>query len=88
MDADLRRHDGPSAARVSLIVQPGMTHEEYDVWLLDTDALPQILAARRTGRRLKEVVAEYVAALQRAARPQDRSSLYALGHWLGSQSGC
>ncbi len=65
----------------------GLTDEEYDVWLMDTDALPQILSARRTGRGLKEVVAEYVAALQRAARPQDRSSLYALGHWLGSQPG-
>ena len=72
----------------SLAAYLGLTDEEYDVWLMDTDALPQVLSARRTGRGLKEVVAEYVAALQRAARPHDRSSLHALGHWLGSQSGC
>ena len=71
----------------SLAAYLGLTDDEYDVWLMDTDALPQILSARRTGRGLKEVVAEYVAALQREPRPEDRSSLHALGHWLGSQSG-
>lgn len=71
----------------SLAAYLGLTDEEYGVWLMDTDALPQILSARRTGRRLNEVVAEYVAAMQRAGRPEDRSSVYALEHWLGSQSG-
>jgi hypothetical protein len=71
----------------SLAAYRGLTDAEYDVWLMNTDALPLILSARRTGRGLKDVVAEYVAARQRAARPEDRSSLHALGHWLESQSG-
>jgi hypothetical protein len=71
----------------SLAAYLGLTDEEYDVWLMDTDALPQILSARRTGRGLKEVVADYVVALPRAARPEDRSSVFALRHWLASQSG-
>lgn len=80
-------HASDDEEQRSLAAYLGLTDEEYDVWLMDTDALPQILSARRTGRGLKDVMAEYVAALQRAARPEDRSSLYALGHWLGSQSG-
>ena len=70
----------------SLAAYLGLSGEEYDVWLMDTDALPQILSARRTGRALKQVVAEYVAVLRRAARSADRSSVYALGHWLESRS--
>ena len=62
----------------------GLTDEEYAIWLMDPDTLPQILLARPTERRLKDVVADYVAAMRGAARPEDRSALYALGHWLGS----
>jgi hypothetical protein len=68
----------------SLAAFLGLTDEEYDIWLMDPDTLPQILLARRTERRLKDVVADYVAAMRGAARPEDRSALYALGHWLGS----
>jgi hypothetical protein len=80
-------HASDDEERRSLAAYLGLTDAEYEVWLMDTDVLPQSLSARRAGRGLREVVADYVAALQRAAPPEDRSSLYALGHWLGSQSG-
>ena len=66
----------------SLAAYLGLTDEEYDVLLMDTDALPQILSARKTGRRLRDVMADYLAELQRRAQPEDRTSTYALGHWL------
>jgi hypothetical protein len=69
-------HASDDEERRSLAAYLGLTDAEYEVWLMDTDVLPQILSARRTGRGLREVVADYVAALQRAARPEDRSSLY------------
>jgi hypothetical protein len=52
---------------------------------MDAGTLPQILAARRSTRRLHEAIAEYVAAMRRAARSEDRSALHALAHWLESQ---
>jgi hypothetical protein len=77
-------HASDDAEQRSLAAFLGLTDEEYDIWLMDPDTLPQILSARRTGRKLKQVVADYVVAMRGAARPQDRSALYALGHWLES----
>src|SRR5277367_3206374 len=72
-------HASDHAEQRSLAAFLGLTDEEYDIWLMDPDTLPQILSARRTGRNLKQVVADYVAGMRSAARPQDRSALYALG---------
>jgi hypothetical protein len=80
-------HASDDSEQRSLAAFLGLTDEEYDIWLMDPDSLPQIVLARRTERRLKDVVADHVAAMRGAARPEDRSSLYALGHWLESQSG-
>jgi hypothetical protein len=60
----------------------GMAEEEYQVWLMDWDSLPLILAARQTRRPLIELVAERVAEMQAAGRPSDRSALYALDNWM------
>jgi len=79
-------HASDDSEQRSLAAFLGLTDEEYDIWLMDTRTLPQILLARRTARRLKDVVADHVAAMRGAARPEDRSALYALGHWLESHS--
>ncbi|HEY8290200.1 MAG TPA: hypothetical protein VIG49_13090 [Acetobacteraceae bacterium] len=65
----------------------GMTEDEYRVWLMDPNALPQILAARRAGRPLEDIIAEYVTGLQEAARSVDQAARHALGHWLTARSG-
>ncbi|HEY1932315.1 MAG TPA: hypothetical protein VGG99_09910 [Acetobacteraceae bacterium] len=80
-------HESDDTEERSLAAYLGLTDEEYDVWLMDTDTLPVLLSARRTGRHLHDVVADYLADLQRKARPEDRSSIYALGHWLRGQAG-
>ena len=49
----LRWHASDDKEQRSLAAYLGLTDEEYDVWLMDTDALPQILAARRTGRGIE-----------------------------------
>jgi hypothetical protein len=75
-------HASDDAGQRSFAEFLGLTDEEYDVWLMDPDTLPQILLARQTGRTPRDGVAGYVAVMRRAGRSQDRSSLYALGHWL------
>ena len=49
-------------------------------------ALKLLLAARQTGCPLRELIAEHVAALRQAARPEDRSAVHALGHWVKARS--
>jgi hypothetical protein len=72
----------PPTDQRSLAEFLGMTEEEYQVWLMDWDSLPVILAARQTGRPLIELVAERVAEMRAGGRPSDRSALYALGNWM------
>jgi hypothetical protein len=60
----------------------GISDAEYSVWLMSHGALPSILAARREGRPLTEVIAEYFADLQ-CTCPSDRPAIHALSHWLG-----
>lgn len=71
----------------SLAAFLGLTDEEYGVLLMDPDALPQVLTARRTGRPLHAVMADHLTVLRRAARPEDRAVVMALGHWLRERSG-
>jgi hypothetical protein len=79
-------HTAPDGEQRSLAAWLGMTQEEYDVFLMDPATLPLILAARRAGRSLVQVVADYVAQLSLADRPEDETALYALGHWLGRRA--
>lgn len=78
-------HRSNQCEQRSLAAYLGLTDEEYEVWLMDTETLPQILAARRTGRKLRDVIAEYVDTMQRAAHAEDGSAIHALSHWLGAQ---
>jgi hypothetical protein len=66
----------------SLAAFLGLTGDEYDILLMDPDTLPHILYARRSSKELTEVMADHLAALQRANRSEDRAAVRALGHWL------
>ena len=65
----------------------GLTDEEYDVWVCDPFALPYILAARSSRRKLEDVMAERFADMHRADRPADGTILFSLGNWLKARSG-
>jgi len=77
----------PSAKHLALHEHLGLSHEEYEVWLCDPDALPQILAARRSNRSLVDVMAEHFEEMRRADRPEDVTTLFSLGNWLKARSG-
>jgi len=79
-----RWHDRvESAARhVPLHEYLGMSRTEYEVWLCDPFALPEILQARRTGHALTGVMRARYEAMRAANCPQDAAILYALGNWL------
>ena len=62
----------------------GMTAEEFGVWVITPRVLPVILAARRANRPLAEFVRPFVEKLRADANPNDRSVLFALGHWLAA----
>lgn len=78
-------HHAPESDPRSLAEYLGMTDEEYAVSVMDPAALPQIVAAREQGRPLREVMANYVARLRLAGRPEDETALFSLGHWLKRQ---
>jgi hypothetical protein len=64
----------------------GLTRMEYEAWLYDPFALPYILQARRSGRKLVEVMAERYEALRASNREADGTILFSLGNWLKTQS--
>jgi hypothetical protein len=61
---------------------PGLTEDEYSIWVMDGRTLPLLRAARCTGEALVVAVDRYVEALRKAADPADRSAIHALSHWL------
>ena len=73
-------HDADDSEQRPLAEFLGMTEDEYTVWLASRKALPAIVAARQTGRPLFDLVAEHLAELKRAARPEDASAIYVLSH--------
>jgi hypothetical protein len=75
-------HRSPSTDQRCLAEFLGMTHQEYQVWIMDPNSLPLILAARQTSRPLIELVTERVAEMEAAGRPSDTSALYALSNWM------
>ena len=70
-----------------LPVYLGLSEEEYDVWVCDPFSLPHILAARRSGRRLAEMMAARFEEMRRANHPSDSTILFALGNWLKAHRG-
>ena len=83
-----RWHDDnePWAKDLSLHEYLGLTHDEYEVWLYDADALPQILEARLSNRRLVDVMSERFEKMRRANRPEDGTTLFSVGNWLKARS--
>lgn len=83
-----RWHDSrePSARDLSLSEYLGMTRAEYEVWLCDPFALPELLQARRSGRTLSDVMQARYVTMRAANRPQDAAILHALGNWLNQHA--
>ncbi len=83
-----RWHDDnePWAKDLPLHEYLGLSHEEYEVWLYDPDALPQILEARRSNRRLVDVMTERFEKMRRANRAEDGTTLFSLANWLQARS--
>jgi hypothetical protein len=79
-----RWHDGidPAAVGHELHEYLGLSLAEYQVWVLDADALPYLLDARRAARPLDEVVRERLAAMVSAGRPMDRTTILGLQAWV------
>jgi hypothetical protein len=75
-------HESGDEETRSLAEHLGMSEQEYDVWLMTPRALPAILAARRTGRPLREFVAPFYDQLRTANDPRDASVLHTMGYWL------
>ena len=64
----------------------GMSQDEFDVWIQDSDALPHILNSRLEGRSIEEVMTKHVDDMLLAARAVDKSSIIALRAWLDSRN--
>ncbi len=65
----------------------GMTEDEYSVWLASHEVLPLLVAARRDGRSVTELVRRHPTDLQRTALPTDETAMYVLSHWLEKRMG-
>jgi hypothetical protein len=83
-----RWHDSPEQSEKGqeLSAYLGLSLPEYQVWVSDSEALPTILDARRTGRRLDELVEERLAALNRSEDQADPTVIRGLRLWLDMQS--
>ncbi len=75
-------HDAGEADDRSVSEFLGLTTDEYAVWVMDARSLPLILAARRENEPLHDAVARYVARMQAASDPLDRSPIWSLSHWV------
>lgn len=83
-----RWHDGnePCAKDLPLHEYLGLSHDEYEAWVYDANALPQILEARQSNRSLAEAMAERFEKMRRANRPEDGTTLFSLGNWLRARA--
>jgi hypothetical protein len=82
-----RWHEDAASKATSLRLHEflGLTRDEYEIWVLDPDALPHILIARREGRPLTEVMNDYLDELPVAARTSDTATIKALRGWLAKR---
>jgi hypothetical protein len=79
-----RWHEGanPQISGLSLHEYLGLTLDEYEIWVLDPDVLPQVLIARREARPLPDVMNRYLDELPEATRVPDAATIRALRDWL------
>jgi hypothetical protein len=77
-------HESGDQETRSLVEFLGMTEEEYDVWIMDSDTLPLIVAARRGEASLRDLVAKHYAEM-RVSHPDYTSHIHALSYWLTGQ---
>jgi hypothetical protein len=62
----------------------GMTRSEYNLWVIDSDVLPFIVDAHRTGEDVADLI-ERFNALPMAARAESSGKALELAHWLKEQ---
>ncbi len=75
-------HDSGDEEQRDLPEFLGMTDDEYAIWAMDGRSLPMLAEARRTGRNLRDAVAEHLAAMQANPTREDGTAIYALTHWV------
>ncbi|WP_374566175.1 hypothetical protein [Ideonella sp.] len=75
-------HDG--GANVPLHEFLGMTRSEYNLWVVDSDVLPFILDAHRTGVDAADLIEQF-NALPMAARAESSGKALQLARWLKDQ---
>ncbi|MGE0225213.1 MAG: hypothetical protein AB7F35_16430 [Acetobacteraceae bacterium] len=74
--------DDAQARDIPLHDYLGLSVEEYGLWVQAPDALPLILAARRDGRPLRDVVLGSLTAPDEAVGDGDPEATAALRLWL------
>jgi hypothetical protein len=60
----------------------GMTWEEYDVLLMTERTLPLIVAARRAGKPLRDLVEPFFQEMLEKNDPNDRAARHTMSYWL------
>jgi hypothetical protein len=72
-----RWHQATTAEPLSTFL--GMTQREYEMWVEDPDVLPHVLASRRFGTNLEQMLDKRTAIAARAANPSEAEELIS---WL------
>lgn len=80
-------HESDDTEHRPLAAFLGMTEDEYSVWLASHQALPLLVAARRDGRPIVDVVRCHLVDLRRTALPADETAIFVLSHWLEHHAG-
>jgi hypothetical protein len=82
-----RWHEGAASHARSLPLHEflGLTHDEYEIWVLDPDVLPHVLVARREARPLLEIMSRCLDELPKAARATDTATIKSFRSWLAKQ---
>lgn len=64
----------------------GMTKEEYSIWIIDENSLPEILAARSQQLPIQEFL-NRDTDLKLAARSEGKEKLHEIKEWLRTKDG-
>lgn len=79
-------HESGEEETRSLAEYLGMTDAEYALWFISPRLLPSIVAARQTGRPVREFVLAFYEQLRDAGDAREAPVLWALEFWLGLRS--
>lgn len=79
-------HESGDGEQRPLAAYLGMTEDEYSVWVAAHETLPLLVAARRDGRSVSDVVRAHLAALHGGAAGNE-TEIHTLSHWLANHAG-